>query len=169
MDTNRRRFLRNAPLAAAAAALPLAELRAAAQPATTEAFKLVPASEFAEQAAALRAHPGNFNFFDSPHLPFTCVMTVETAKAAKEFEWHEGRDHILQILDGETEYEVGGMPENGRNTKPGEWLAPASKGATKMTLRKGDILIIPRNTPHKRTTTGSVTLYLFSTTGDVKS
>ena len=30
----------------------------------------------------------------------TAVLTVEDKKAAKEFEWHEGRDHLLQILEG---------------------------------------------------------------------
>ena len=34
-----------------------------------------------------------------------------------------------------------------------------------MTLHKGDMLVIPRGTPHKRSTEGSVTFYLISTTG----
>ena len=55
-------------------------------------------------------------------------MTVEDKKAAKEFEWHEGRDHILQILEGSTEYELGGTPQGGHNTKPMEWLAQLPKG-----------------------------------------
>ena len=63
-------------------------------------------------------------------------------------------------------YELGGTPQGGHNTKPGEWLAPASEGATKMTLHKGDWLLIPRGTPHKRTTETSVTFALISTTGN---
>jgi quercetin dioxygenase-like cupin family protein len=98
-------------------------------------------------------------------MPFTAVLTVEEKHAATEFEWHEGRDHLFQVVDGTTVYEIGGTPQNGRNTKPAEWLAPASAGATKMTLHKGDWLIIPRGTPHKRTTEGSVTFFLISTTG----
>ena len=97
------------------------------------------------------------------------VLTVEKAKSAKEFEWHEGRDHVLQILDGSTVYEVGGTPKNGRNIRPGEWLAPESEGATKMTLNKGDMLVIPRGTPHKRSTAGSVALMLISPMGAVKA
>ena len=52
------------------------------------------------------------------------VITTETAKSAAEFEWHEGRDHLVQMMEGTTLYEVGGTPKNGRNVKPGEWLAP---------------------------------------------
>jgi mannose-6-phosphate isomerase-like protein (cupin superfamily) len=114
---------------------------------------------------ALQAAPGNKNLFDAKTLPFTVVLTTEEKKSAKEFEWHEERDHILQILEGTTHYEVGGTPKDGRSTKPGEWLAPVSEGATSMTLRKGDMLVIPRGTPHKRSTETSVTLTLISTVG----
>jgi hypothetical protein len=76
---------------------------------------------------------------------------------------------VVQILDGSTVYEVGGTPKDGRNTKPGEWLAPGSDGATAITLKKGDMLVIPRGTPHKRSTAESVTLMLISPMGTVKA
>jgi mannose-6-phosphate isomerase-like protein (cupin superfamily) len=171
--TSRRNFLCSAPLAAAAASLSLPDVLKAepvpAGPVTPFPFKVVTAGTLAEQTAALEAKPGNFDFSPNPMLPFTCVLTVEKEKAGKEFEWHDGRDHIFQILEGETSYELGGKPQGAHNTKPGEWLAPGSEGATQVTLKKGDILTIPRNTPHKRTTKGSVTFYLFSVEGPLKS
>jgi mannose-6-phosphate isomerase-like protein (cupin superfamily) len=165
-NPSRRSFLRSVPLAAAAATLPLSSATLLAQPpATPQPFKLFPAAQLAEAMQHLHATPGNDNLYSSPELPFTIVLTTEVKKAAKEFEWHEGRDHIFQILEGTTSYQIGGTPQNGHNTKPGEWLAPASEGATTLTLHKGDMLIIPRGTPHKRTTETSVTFYLISTTG----
>ncbi len=164
-DTSRRHFLRSAPLAAAAGlVLPAAEVAAQAVPTP---FKLIPASELGDALAGLEKKPGNFNVYDAPTMPFTAVLTVEEKHAATQFEWHEGRDHLLQVMDGTTVYEIGGTPRNGRNTKPGEWLAPESEGATTLTLHKGDFLVIPRGTPHKRSTAGSVTFYLISTTGSV--
>jgi quercetin dioxygenase-like cupin family protein len=162
-DASRRQFLRSAPLAAAAGlALTDVELDAQAPP---QPFKLIHAGQLAEALTVLQQKPGNYTVYDVPALPFTAVLTVEEKHAAKEFEWHEGRDHLLQVVDGTTMYQLGGTPQNGHNTKPGEWLAPASEGATTLTLEKGDWLIIPRGTPHKRTTEGSVTFYLISTTG----
>ena len=76
---------------------------------------------------------------------------------------------MLQILDGSTVYEVGGTPKDGRTTKPGEWLAPASDGAATITLKKGDMLVIPRGTPHKRSTAESVTFTLISPMGIPKA
>ena len=113
----------------------------------------------------LRLRRGNKNLVDPTKIPLAVVITTETAKNAAEFEWHEGRDHLVQMIDGTTLYEVGGTPKNGRNTKPGEWLAPESEGARKVVLKKGDMLLIPRNTPHKRSTAGTMTLMLISSYG----
>ena len=132
----------------------------AAAPAT---FKLLTAEHLAAEWQGLDAAPANKTIVDTP--TYTIILTVEKAKSAKEFEWHEGRDHILRIVNESTVYEVGGTPKNGRNIRPGEWLAPESEGATRMTLKKGDMLLIPRGTPHKRGTEGSVTLTLIFTDG----
>jgi quercetin dioxygenase-like cupin family protein len=164
-DASRRRFLRSAPLAAAAG-LTLPGLDSAAQ-APRQPFKLIPAAQLADALSALQQKPGNYNAYDNPAMPLAAVLTIEEKHAAPQFEWHEGRDHLLQVLDGTTLYELGGTPRDGKNTKPGEWLAPASEGATTMTLHKGDWLVIPRGTPHKRTTEGRVTFYLISTTGSL--
>jgi hypothetical protein len=64
---------------------------------------------------------------------------------------------------------VGGTPKNGHSTKPGEWLAPECEGTTAYTLHKGDMLIIRRGTPHKRTTKDSVTFLLISAQGTVSA
>ncbi len=170
-DQTRRSFLRSAPLAAAAAvSLPLADkaifAEAAAQTATPEKFHLLKTEKLADAIKHLQAKPGNDNLFEPGPLPLTVVLTVEEKKAAKEFEYHEGRDHIFQIIEGTTIYELGGTPQNPRNTKPGEWLAPASQGASSVTLHKGDMLFVPRGTPHKRSTETSVTFILISTTGN---
>ena len=171
-NPTRRNFLRTAPLAAAIT-LPLTEKLALAagvasveMAAASEPFQLFTAATLAEDTKVLHAKPGNNNLFEPKTLPVTIGLTVEDKKSAKEFEWHEGRDHVLQVLEGSTIYEVGGTPKGGHSTKPGEWLAPASEGATTMTLHKGDMLVIPRGTPHKRSTEGSVTFTLISTTGN---
>lgn len=173
-NPSRRNFLRTAPVAVAAG-LTLADAtlfasHAAAQvatPAVLAGFQLFTAQRIADGIKALQAKPGNDNLFGSKEC--TVVLTTETAKSAKEFEWHENRDHVLLILKGSTVYEVGGTPKNGRNTKPGEWLAPAAEGATTLSLKKGDMLVIPRGTLHKRSTAKSVTFFLISPMGTVKA
>ena len=174
--TSRRNFLRTAPVAAAASIALTDTLLFAAQASAPGAapapvpFQLFTAQQLADDAKALAAKGGNNNLVAAASAGFTCaiVMPTEIAKSATDFEQHEGRDHILQIIDGSTLYEVGGTLKNARTTRPGEQLAPASDGATRLTLNKGDMLTIPRGTPHRRTTAGSVTFYLISPSGSMK-
>jgi mannose-6-phosphate isomerase-like protein (cupin superfamily) len=162
----RRNFLLTAPIAAAAAS-PFAEtmLRAstagsAAGQADGAAVQVFPASEMESELKDVQANHGTKNLLTAPGT--LMILNEETKKAGKEFEWHATRDHVFQVLDGETKYELGGTPKGAHQTKPGEWLAPESEGAKTVMLKKGDYLFVPRMTPHKRTTDGSVSLLLIS-------
>lgn len=142
-----------------------ADVAAAAVP-----FQYFPAKTLDDDAKKLTGAPGDAKLFDSKALPLTVVMTVEQHKSAKEYEWHEGRDHIVQVIDGSTLYEVGGKPTAGHvNKGPGEWLTPTAEGTKSVLMGKGDMLVIPRGTLHKRSTEDSVTFLLISTPGVVKS
>jgi mannose-6-phosphate isomerase-like protein (cupin superfamily) len=164
-NPSRRRFIRSAPLAAATAAVPSLFFAQTATIPAQQPYQLFAADKLAQAMKDLQTNPGNDNLFTASPLPFTIVLTTEVKKSAKEFEWHEGRDHILQILDGTTVYELGGTPQAPHGSKPSEWNAPSSQNSTTLTLHKGDLLVIPRGTPHRRTTADSVTFYLISTTG----
>ena len=168
--TDRRWFLVRASAAAAAGLTIAGETfnppRAAAQTVPTSVgVHSFTAASLHDAIANLAANPGNNTIVDDK--TFIVMLTVERDKAQKEFEWHEGRDHVFQILDGSTAIEVGGTAKNAHSSKPGEWNAPESENAVKVELNKGDMLIIPRGVPHRRTTTGSVTLMLISPQGAV--
>ena len=169
----RRKFLRAVP-AAAAAGFTLTRASffassAAAQDTSAPAltFKLFKAQELHDDLAALAANPGNNNLVQEKS--FVVVLTTEKTKAAAEFEWHDHRDHIFQILDGSTVYELGGTPKGTHSKGPGEWLAPESEQHQTVTLNKGDMLVIARGTPHRRITASSVTFSLISPQGTVTS
>lgn len=168
-NPDRRNFLRVAP-AAAAASLALTDVLASlaraqsAQPTGSPGgYQLFTADAIQGDINALMATPGNNPLVTNKN--FLVALTVETNKTSPEFEWHEGRDHVMQILSGTTVLEVGGTPKGAHSKTPGEWNAPESEGSVSLTLNKGDMLIIPRNTPHKRSTKGTVTLILISPQG----
>ena len=173
-NPGRRRFLRTAPVAAVAG-LTIADASLFAPSAAAQstalagalAPKKVSAQEIQADAKALAANPGNNYFVDAKS--FSVLLTAETAKSGTEFEWHEQRDHVIQVVEGSTVIWVGGTPKNGHSIGPGEWKAPDSEGAVSFALNKGDMLIIPRTTPHKRITTGTVTLLLVSPQGTVSA
>ena len=167
-EKSRRAFLRSAPAAAAAVTvadllLPALATGQATLPLDKENFLLIREAELADDIKKLGAEPSPANskrLFNDKN--FAIDLWVEKKNAGKEFEWHEHRDHIIQILDGWTEYEVGGKPKGTHANGPGEWLAPESEGSTKYTLKKGDWLVIRRGTLHKRTTPDHVTFTLMA-------
>src|SRR5258707_6463305 len=148
-DRTRRNFLRTAPLAATVTFSLTDKLALAtdggqsAGAAAPQTFQVFTAEKLADAMNALQTKPGNDNLYEPKALPLTIVLTTEEKKSAKEFEYHEGRDHIFLILDGATKYELGGTPKDGRKTKPGEWLAPSAEGATGRTLTNGGMLLSP--------------------------
>jgi quercetin dioxygenase-like cupin family protein len=175
-NTSRRNFLRTAPIAAAAGftltdslmamaqAAPGADLVASAQP-----VKLFKAGELADDMKALDAKPGDNRLYESKAIPVQVILTTEKHKSAAEFEWHEGRDHIVQIIDGSTLYEVGGTPTGTKVMGPGEWHSTGSTGSKSILMMKGDMLLIPRGTLHKRSTEDSVTFMLISNPAPAKA
>jgi quercetin dioxygenase-like cupin family protein len=175
-NVSRRSFLRTAPVAAVAGLTLTDALQALAQgnagadvAAAATPYQFFPAKELDADAQALTAAPSNKNLFDTKTLPVNVVMTCEQHKSAKEFEWHEGRDHIVQVLEGSTLYEVGGKPTAGHvNRGAGEWLSPTAEGSKSILMGKGDMLVIPRGTLHKRSTEDSVVFILISTPGVMK-
>ncbi len=172
-NPGRRNFLRAVP-AAAAVGLTLSDASlfaasVAAQDAAESGagIQVFRADQLNADMQALDMSPGNKSLVNQ--TSFVMMLTTEKAKTAAEFEWHDGRDHVFQIIEGSTVYELGGSPKGAHSKGPGEWLAPESVDHKTITLNKGDMLVVPRGTPHKRSTPVSVTLLLISPQGSVSS
>lgn len=170
-QTSRRDFLRTAPVAAAAGISLADSMAALAQTpgmsgeqvaAAAQPYKLFKSSEMEANIKALDANPAESRIYESNAIPVQINLVVEKHKSAPEFEWHEGRDHVVQIIDGSTLYELGGTPKGVKQLGPGEWHATSSEGSKSVLLGKGDVLVIPRGMLHKRSTEDSVTLTLIA-------
>ena len=137
-------------------------LMAAEPKAASVPFQVFSAGDMAKELSGVQANDGTKNLIAAPGLSVTMAINAETKKSGKEYEAHATRDHVFQVLEGETIYEVGGTLKGARETKPGEFLAPECEGFTRVALKKGDYLSVPRMTPHKRITEGKVSLLLIS-------
>lgn len=135
-----------------------------------QSSQLLTADRMKSALMALASKAGKKNddaIFGTRILPFTVALTVETDTIDTQFEYHEDRDHLFQILEGETTVEVDGTPQGGHSEQLGQWHAPTSHGTSVHTLRRGDMLLIPRGAPHRRSTAKSVTFMLISVTSPV--
>ena len=165
-ESSRRNFLLTATVAAAAGLTLDAKMFAApveGTEAAADSFKLYSAEDLAAEWQGLEKAPANKTIVDTG--TFSIILTSEKAKSGSEYEMHEYKDHILQIVEGSTVYEVGGSLKNMRKIGPGDWRATEAEGTKKIPLKKGDLFLIPRKTVHKRITADSVTLTLVSSMG----
>jgi mannose-6-phosphate isomerase-like protein (cupin superfamily) len=65
-----------------------------------------------------------------------------------QVEVHEKTTDILFVVDGEALYVTGGKMIDGKQTRPGEWIGASIEGGVEHHLKKGDVIIVPPNTPH---------------------
>ena len=69
-------------------------------------------------------------------------------------ELHDASDDVYYVLAGSATLILGGKLEDPRETEPGEWRSPKIIGGQEVEISKGALIIVPRGTPHQRSTTG---------------
>jgi mannose-6-phosphate isomerase-like protein (cupin superfamily) len=67
-------------------------------------------------------------------------------------ELHDASDDVYYVLEGTATLTLGGRLDSPREAEPGEWRSPRIIGGQTFELAKGDLVVVPRGTPHQRTT-----------------
>jgi len=65
-------------------------------------------------------------------------------------EVHDESDDVYYVLDGTAELTLGGTLDEPREATPGEWKSKKIKGGTTIRISQGDLIVVPRGTPHQR-------------------
>ncbi|MBP6001832.1 MAG: cupin domain-containing protein [Pyrinomonadaceae bacterium] len=104
----------------------------------------------------LEKKPGNTNEdIVAPGGMQTRVAVFHDEKRENDMnEVHDGSDDVYYVLDGTATLLLGGSLVDAKEISPGEWRSKTATGGQRYTIRKGDIVFVPRGTPHQRTVTG---------------
>ncbi len=78
----------------------------------------------------------------------------ENNRAAASAEIHDASDDVYYVLEGTATLTLGGRLEAPKEVEPGEWRGPRIEGGQNFDVKKGDLVIVPRGTPHMRSTVG---------------
>lgn len=78
----------------------------------------------------------------------------ESDRAATSAEIHDASDDVYYVLEGTATLTLGGRLEAPKEIEPGEWRGPRIEGGQNFDVKKGDLVIVPRGTPHMRSTAG---------------
>jgi mannose-6-phosphate isomerase-like protein (cupin superfamily) len=78
----------------------------------------------------------------------------EAARAAASAEIHDASDDVYYVLEGSATLTLGGTLVSPKEAEPGEWRGPRIEGGQNFDVKKGDLIVVPRGTPHMRSTVG---------------
>lgn len=77
------------------------------------------------------------------------IQHDETRPTA-DAEVHDASDDVFYALEGSAQLILGGKLDNPREATPGEWKSDKIIGGKTFSIKKGDLIVVPRGTPHQR-------------------
>lgn len=78
----------------------------------------------------------------------------EKDRAGAAAELHDASDDVYYVLEGSATLTLGGKLDSPREVEPGEWRSARIVGGQTFEIKKGDLVVVPRGTPHQRSTAG---------------
>lgn len=117
-------------------------------------FVVMTAQTLADLERKLRPEAKAEDLHGGPGAQLRVAVQHERNKAASEAEVHDASDDVYYVLEGAATLTLGGRLEEPRETERGEWRAPRISGGRAFEIRKGDLVVVPRGTPHMRSTVG---------------
>src|SRR5712692_3007765 len=89
---------------------------------------------------------------DSTGMQLRVAVQHEKNKTGAAAELHDASDDVYYVLDGSATLVLGGKLDAPKETEPGEWRSPRIVDGKIIEITKGDLVIVPRGTPHQRST-----------------
>ena len=105
---------------------------------------------------ALEKKPGNTNedVVAAAGVQMRVAVFHDEKRENDNVEVHDASDDIYYVLDGTATLMLGGTLDAANEISSGEWRSKTATGGQKVTIKKGDLIVVPRGTPHQRTVTG---------------
>jgi mannose-6-phosphate isomerase-like protein (cupin superfamily) len=89
---------------------------------------------------------------DSAGMQLRVAVQHEKNKTGAPAELHDASDDVYYVMDGSATLVLGGKLDAPKETEPGEWRSPRIIDGKAYEITKGDLVIVPRGTPHQRST-----------------
>jgi len=80
----------------------------------------------------------------------------DTRRSGDLAELHDKSDDVYYVLKGKATLELGGIMDDPKETSAGsgEWKSKTVTGSKMVEIKEGDMVMVPRGTPHRRIVTG---------------
>ena len=101
-----------------------------------------------------KLEPGNKTeeLIDSVGMQLRVAVQHEKNKTGAAAELHDASDDVYYVLEGGATLVLGGKLDAPKEIEPGEWRSPRIINGKTFEITKGDLVVVPRSTPHQRST-----------------
>ena len=126
------------------------------QPSTASSLFVVKSKQqVSDITNALVKKPGNTNedIVAAAGMQARVAIFHDEKRENDLHEVHDGSDDIYYVTNGTATLMLGGSLVEPNEISQGEWRAKSATGGQKVTIKKGDLVFVPRGTPHQRTVT----------------
>jgi len=89
-----------------------------------------------------------------PGMQLRVAIQHEKNRTGAAAELHDASDDVYYVLEGSATLVLGGKLDAPQEIEPGEWRSRNITGGHTVEIKKGDLVIVPRGTPHQRSTDG---------------
>ena len=89
---------------------------------------------------------------DSNGIQLRVAVQHEKNKIGAAAELHDASDDVYYVLEGGATLVLGGKLDAPKEVEPGEWRSLRIIDGKTYEISKGDLVIVPRGTPHQRST-----------------
>src|SRR5215213_7677409 len=120
----------------------------------TRPFVVLTAQSLADVERKLRPENKAEELTGGEGMQLRVAVQHEKEKEAASAEVHDASDDVYYVLEGSATLTLGGKLDAPREVEPGEWRSPRVTGGQTFEIKKGDLIIVPRGTPHARSTAG---------------
>ena len=126
---------------------------AAGVPTATEPLVVLSAREMADMRARMPVGSREDIVGKAGGTETTMFFQKEADKKGTA-EVHRDSDDYHVMLEGAATYYLGGTLVDAKEVSPGEWRGSGISGGRTVELNPGDMIFVPRGTPHYRSTEG---------------
>ena len=121
------------------------------QPATPiRPFVVKTKQSVADLEKSLRAENKTVDLTGGEGTQLRVAVQHDKKRDTAEAESHDDSDDVYYVLEGSAQLTLGGKLENPREISTGEWRAARIVGGQTFEIKKGDLIVVPRGTPHHR-------------------
>jgi len=118
----------------------------------TRPFVVMSSQSLDDLQKTLQPDNKTVELIDSAGMQLRVAVQHEKNKAGAAAELHDASDDVYYVLDGSATLVLGGKLDAPKETDPGEWRSPRILNGKTVEIRKGDLVVVPRGTPHQRST-----------------